>query len=993
MATPSKAVDLSTVAPLTWDDCRLLVESVVDYAIFMLDASGHVVTWNPGARQIKGYEAEEILGRHFSVFYPPEDVEAKKPERELEIATEVGRVEDEGWRIRKDGSRFWASVGITALRDETGRLRGFGKVTRDLTDRRRAEEAHRRSEERFRLLIENVGDYAITMLDPHGIVTTWNSGAERMKGYLAEEILGKSFEAFFPPEDVDAGKPGREIASAREHGRHEDEGWRVRKDGTRFWANAILTAVHDGAGELLGYAKITRDLTIRREAEENQRKLLREQAARDAAESAERRLRESEERYRALSQRLEIVLEGVANGITVQDRSGATVFANRAAAKICGFETGEELMSAPPGAVAARFDVLDEDGRPFPRDQIPAFRVLAGEKLATALVQVRHRATRREWWTMIQASAVVARDGTHELAISIWHDVTDQRRHERQARYLADASAALATSLDTREMLETLAAVLVPGLGDWCTIHVREGEVLRNVAVAHVDPGKVEIAKAYHARFPPDPAARGIWSVIRTGRSELWGDLTDEILAASVTDPEQLATLRSVGMKAVLVVPISLRSRVLGVLSLVSAESDRRFDADDVTLVEELGRRAGVALENAHLYEAAQDAARRAEEASRAKDEFLATVSHELRTPLNAILGWSAILKERSTEPSVAKPLTVIHRNAEAQVRIIDDILDVSRVITGKFRLDPKPTDLVVIARDALESIRASAVAKKIDVVFAPASESIPLVADAERLQQVVWNLLSNAVKFTDGGGRIEVVVREVGPDVVIRVEDDGRGIEAGFLPFVFDRFRQADSSITRRVGGLGLGLSLVRHIAELHGGHAEAHSEGPGKGAVFTVSIPLRAVATPAEERPRADRATPSPAPKHSLVGVRVLVVDDEPDTRELVASVLEDAGAEVETTSSAAQAFEAFQRRRPDVLVSDIGMPDEDGLSLVRRIRLLPRDAGGRVPALALTAFVREEDRMRALASGFTTHVGKPVDPQALAAAVTNLATLRSS
>jgi PAS domain S-box-containing protein len=971
-----------------------LVDAVIDYAIFMLDESGRVATWNSGARRVKGYAPEEVIGRHFSLFYTPEDQAAGRPQQILDAVRATGRVEDESWRVRKDGTRFWANVVITALRDEEGRVVGFAKVTRDLSERRLVEEELRRSEERFRLLVENIGDYAIYLLDLDGNVATWNLGAERMKGYTSDEIVGRSFAIFFPEEDVAAGKPRNELLLAQQNGRHEDEGWRVRKDGTRFWANAILTALHDSAGTLVGYAKITRDLTIRREAEENQRKLLQEQAARDAAEGAERRLRESEERYRALSQRLEIVLEGVADGITVQDRTGNLVFANAAAAKISGFELGAELMSAPASVLAARFEMLDEQGRPFPLEDLPGHRVLRGEKLATALVHVRHRVTRREWWTLIRASAVTALDGTHDLAINIWHDVTEARRQERQAMYLADASAALATSLDVQQMLSTLASVLVPGLADWCSIHLLEHDELRSVAVAHADPAKKSLASDYQAKYPPNRSQRsGIWNVLRTGATEVWNDITDEMLTASVSDPEQLAVLRDVGMKAALVVPITFRSRTMGALSLVCAGSDRRFGPADIPLVEELGRRAGVALENAHLYAAAQDAARAAEEASRAKDEFLATVSHELRTPLNAILGWSSILKEQVKEPSVAKPVAVIHRNAEAQVRIIDDILDVSRVITGKLRLDPKPADLVAIVRDALEAVRASAVAKEIELTFRPAAEAILLVADGERLQQVVWNLLSNAVKFTDSGGHVTVDVRQEGSTVIISVADDGKGIDAAFVPFVFDRFKQADSSFTRRVGGLGLGLALVRHIVELHGGRAEAHSEGAGKGAVFTVTLPVRVVTPEVASGARPPKTLPPVPTKGSLAGVRVLVVDDESDARDLVAAVLEGAGAVVETAPSAAEGFAAFKRFRPDVLVSDIGMPDEDGLSLLRRIRALPRDGGGRVPALALSAFAREEDRMRALASGFTTHVGKPVDPAALASAVRNLATVAPS
>lgn len=965
-----------------------LVDAVIDYAIFMLDPTGHVSTWNSGARRVKGYAVEEILGKHFSIFYTPEDQAAGKPERILEAVRRDGRYEDEGWRVRKDGSRFWANVVITSLRDEHGVPLGFAKVTRDLTVRRRAEEELRWSEERFRLLVENVGDYAIYMLDPAGRVRTWNLGAERMKGYTAGEIIGQSFAIFFP-EDATLDKPSSELAIARAQGRFEDEGWRVRKDGSRFWANAILTALHDAQGKLIGFAKVTRDLTSRRETEETERRLLREQAAREAAEDAERRLRDSEERYRALSQRLEIVLEGVADGITVLDRSGRVVFANSAAARICGFNSADELMSTPQAEVMARFELLDDVGQPFNADDLPGHRVLAGERFSSAVLHVRERGSRREWWSLVRASAVVATDGTPELAINIWHDVTAERRQDRQVKFLSDATAALGSSLEHDEMLSTLARVLVPGLADWCSIYLRDGDQLRNVSVAHLDPAKLAMAKEHQQRFAPDPnQARGVWNVVRTGESELYNANTDEMLVEAAREPERLEMLQSLGMKAVLLAPIRIRSRILGVISLISAESDRRYDASDVALVEELGRRAGVALDNAQLYMTAQEAAKIAEEASRAKDEFLATVSHELRTPLSAILGWSTILKNRVTDPAVAKPIDAIHRNAKAQVKIIDDLLDVSRVITGKFRIDAKPVDLVSIARDAIEVVRPSAIAKKIDIELTHRTDSCLLVADPDRLQQVVWNLLSNAVKFTGAGGKIHLSVHQEGSSVVLSVMDTGQGIEPAFLPFAFERFKQADSSITRRVGGLGLGLAIVRHIIELHGGRVTAASDGVGKGATFTITLPIRAVIPSTSESPQPGVSPSASQTAAILSGVRVLVVDDEPDARDMIAAVLLESGAVVETARSAGEAFETLKRFRPDVLVSDIGMADEDGFSLMRRIRALPTTEGGRIPSVALTAFAREDDRKRAISSGYTMYLGKPVNPDELASAVANLA-----
>jgi signal transduction histidine kinase/ActR/RegA family two-component response regulator len=485
--------------------------------------------------------------------------------------------------------------------------------------------------------------------------------------------------------------------------------------------------------------------------------------------------------------------------------------------------------------------------------------------------------------------------------------------------------------------------------------------------------------------------------VVRSGVTSVLNDISEEKLQEWTRDPEALAGLRALGMTAALIAPISVGFRVLGAVALVSTLKGRRYEPSDVMLAEELGRRAGVALDNAQLYRKAQRALReaeqaavRADEASRAKDAFLATVSHELRTPLNAILGWSVILKDRVSDAQLEKPVDVIYRNAQAQVKIIDDILDVSRIITGKLQLDLKPVDLGALARHAIEVVRPSAEAKKITVELEPEAAPCLLVGDPERLQQVIWNLLSNAVKFTPQGGRIDVHVGSENSQLILSVKDSGQGITADFLPFVFDRFKQADSSMTRRIGGLGLGLALVRHIVELHGGRAGVASEGAGAGSTFTITLPVRAIAPvqrPSSAPPSQSQASAA-APHIDLRGARVLVVDDDADARELIATVLSEAGGRVETAGSAARGFEAFERFRPELLISDIGMPEEDGFSLIRRIRSLSDEDGGRVPALALSAFTRAEDREHALDAGFTRHLAKPVEPTELACAAAQLA-----
>jgi PAS domain S-box-containing protein len=391
------------------------------------------------------------------------------------------------------------------------------------------------------------------------------------------------------------------------------------------------------------------------------------------------------------------------------------------------------------------------------------------------------------------------------------------------------------------------------------------------------------------------------------------------------------------------------------------------------------------------------DAARRqAEEANRLKDEFLATVSHELRTPLNAILGWAQILRGNDVGPEdVEHGLDTIERNARAQAQLIGDLLDVSRIVSGKLRLDLRTVDLPPIVEAAIEACRPAADAKGVQLDRFLDASAGPVDGDPDRLQQVVWNLISNAVKFTPRGGRAEVLLRRGGggedATAEIIVSDTGHGIDPQFLPHVFDRFRQADATTTRQHGGLGLGLAIVRHIVELHGGSIEAHSEGENRGATFVVSLPLtrtKQVSEPMDPLQGSSRPVQTNDEAMSLMGLRVLVVDDDPDSRDLVGKILQDGQADVSTADSVAEALAALQRDRFDVLISDIGMPAEDGYSLLQRIRALELPGNGHLPAVALTALARAADRTRAINAGFDLHLTKPIEPGALRAAVARVA-----
>ena len=613
------------------DPFRALVEGTRDYAIFLLDAGGHVASWNAGAERIKGYAAPEIIGRHFSTFYPPEATAKRWPEHELAVADAQGRFEDEGWRVRKDGSRFWANVVITAMRDSAGVLRAYSKITRDLSERRRNEENLRLSEERFRLLVEVVKDYAIFMLDPEGRVVSWNAGAERIKGYSAAEIIGRHFSIFYG-EDAKARRwPEQELAMARQQGRFEDEGPRVRKDGSTFWANVVITAVFDREGELRGFAKVTRDLTDR--------------------------------------QRIE-----------------------------------------------------------------------------------------------------------------------------------------------------------------------------------------------------------------------------------------------------------SLRS------------------------------------------------------AEHRTQEFLAMLAHELRNPLAPITNALKLLERRPTsDPTELWVREVLGRQTGQMSRLVDDLLDVSRVTRAAMVLDRKPLDLRRSVRGALDAARQW-MDERGHQVGASIDEA-PLVVEGDevRLSQVFQNLLHNAAKYTPNGGRIQVVARREGGDALVSVRDNGIGMAPDLLRSAFELFKQANQSLDRPQGGLGVGLTLAQRLVQLHDGVLEAHSAGPGRGSEFVVRLPLRA------ELPIVDAASLSQAePEHAAAPRRVLVVDDNLDAAHALRLLLESDGHQVVVAADGAAGLEMARAHRPDVALLDIGLPKLSGYEMATRIRADP--ALKDMKLVAVTGYGQMQDRARASAAGFDHHLVKPVEFKAL-------------
>jgi signal transduction histidine kinase/CheY-like chemotaxis protein len=557
--------------------------------------------------------------------------------------------------------------------------------------------------------------------------------------------------------------------------------------------------------------------------------------------------------------------------------------------------------------------------------------------------------------------------------------------HERDTlAFLAETSELFAGVLDVDAVVSTLGRMPVPFFADALLVHVvLEDGTMRCAAGHQLGAGSREqVARVIGTVVAVDDCL--LARAVASGRHELCPDIRvgDYWRLFGPGEGEGLA--RDLEVRAAVFVPLVGEGGTMAVVSYLSS-TDGKLTSADAPMIEDLTRRFRLLLERVRLYREAHDA-------NRLKDEFLTTLSHELRTPLNAILGWAKVLRTRPLDERILHPLEVIERNAAAQARLVEEILDVSRIMTGKLHLEVAPVDLQAVIRAAIDAIGPEAQARELQIIEHVDAAEAAVNGDAHRLQQVVWNLLSNAVKFTEPGGAITVRLVRADDGFQVCVTDTGEGIAEQDLPFVFDRFRQADASTTRHHGGLGLGLAIVRYMVELHGGSVTASSPGVGQGATFTVYLPSPGVSgrpalTEGTAAVRDEREPSVSTRRRPLSGRRVLVVEDNDDTRELIVEMLEAAGASVTAAATSRNAFDAFTNALPDAVVADIGLPGEDGYALMRRIRALPGNAGGFVPAVAVTAYVRMEDRKQALAAGFQQHVAKPVDPVQLVDAIASM------
>jgi len=879
------------------DHFRQLVAGVRDYAVFLLDPQGTVLTWNCGAERIKGYRPEDIIGRHFSRFYPREAVASGWPAHELKVAESTGRFEDEGWRVRKDGSRFWANVVITALRGENGELRGFLKITRDLTDRKQAEEKLRHSEERFRLMVESVRDYAIFMLDPQGRVATWNAGAERLKGYTADEIIGEHFSRFYPAETIARGWPDEELRRAIADGRIEDEGWRMRKDGSRFWANVVITALYDENGALRGFAKVTRDLTERRAAEENARRLIQEEAARTAAEHAAREIARQREQLR-------ITLTSIGDAVVVTDGKGVVTFMNPVAAELTGWQQ-DEALGLPLNQV---FHIINEETRQLVNNPVDTvFRERRVVELAnyTALVGKSGRVVPIE----DSAAPIPGENGELGGAVLVFRDVSESRRAMEVRSYLA---------------------AIVDSSDDAIIGHTLDGQIAswnRGAERIYGYTAEETVGKPLSLLVPPDHPDEQPTILGRLARGESIEHFETKRVRKDGSRVDVSLTLSPVR---------DSEGKVIGASKI----------ARDITV-------------------------RREEE--RRKDEFLAVLAHELRNPLAPIRNALQVMQLADKDlETLAQARSMMERQIQHMVRLVDDLLDISRISRGKLTLRKERIAIADIVAHTLEVCETLVNEGGQKLTVTQPDKPIVVDADRTRLAQAICNLLSNAVKYSARGSHIELAVERQENEAVIRVTDTGVGISPEMLPRVFDMFWQVDRTLERSQGGLGVGLTIVKRLIEMHGGSVEARSEGYGHGSEFIIRLPVVPSAETQKGEHIAGRKSPPSARR------RVLVADDNVDSAHSLAKILTLLGHEVRVAHDGEEAVEAGSAFHPNVVFLDIGMPRLNGYDAARRIREQPW--GKSVVLVAVTGWGQEDDKRQSIAAGIDFHIVKPIEPAIL-------------
>jgi PAS domain S-box-containing protein len=926
-----------------------------------LDLPGpEIIYINPAFTRMTGYSFDEVVGKTPRIL--------QGPKTDGSIISQLRKDCEEGKlshgeiiNYRKDGSEFNIEWDIGPVRNERGEITHFVATLRDITAR--VDEKLFKSEKEFRSLFE-LSAVGMARVSPEGRYLRVNRKLCDMLGYTEEELLQLTLHQVTHPDDR-VFSAAQLSASYTGEDEYAIEKRYMRKDGSIIWVLINWRVVRDAGGKPLRSVANVQDITARKLAEEALRK-------------SQEALQESQERLHLAMEAGEIGTfdwNVRTNEIIWTEPSKATFGRPKQASRGAYAESRERIHPEDLLACDASFEEACRNKRPHWKGE---YRMKDGQADG-------HR------WIHSRSHIFYDAQGEPLRVIGVNLDITERKKaeaereellaRERAARSEAEHSAESVRRLQrvtdsalgcvaiedllpkmlgpVRDLLETDSAAILLLAEDEKTLVVRAVVGLGQEGMGFRLPIGEGIGGSIAARH--DPLA------------------IEDVSAWKVLHPGLRETVRSL-----IGAPLIAKGRLIGAIHAGTIQT-RHFTESDLRLMQLAADRLALAIEQIRLYEVEQQARRQAEESNRMKDEFLALVSHELRSPLNAMLGYARLLRFGPLDSQkVKKSVEVIERGAKTQTQIIDDLLDTARIISGKLRIDVGPADLVAVIESALQTIHPAADAKNITIETNLDPKAGRIIGDPDRLQQVVWNLLSNAVKFTPPGGRVEARLERIDPHVCITVSDTGKGISPDFLPYVFDRFRQADASSSRRYGGLGLGLALVKYLVELHGGTIEGSSKGEGTGATFKILLPVPAVSRSLHETESsvAAAAGPENAP---LSGIRALVVDDEDDARELVKTVIAHYGANVVAARSAAEAFALItaipEQKRFDVIVTDLSMPDEDGYNLLRRLRAWEHEHDLYTPAVALTAYARSEDRKRALMTGFQMHVTKPAEPDELA------------
>ncbi len=917
------------------------VVSSMSEALFLTDRSGRVIRANPAAATLLECPETSILGRPLTAVCGSEEIPAT-PWKLMELAP-TGRLNNLEVDIdTMSGAAIPVSFSLGLMHDKQNKITGVLAVARDMREHRSLINSLVAARTRFQELLEFAPD-AVVLANQDGQVVLVNSQTERLFGYRREELLGQN---------VDILVPERLREQMREH-------TTVRDDSLLDLDEALLSGTPAGASEQFEFFVVDRagreflaEIT-RREIETEDgtlvMSLIRDITERKRIAAA---LRESEERYRN-------VAETASDVIMTVDDEGNIEYVNSAVAGVFGYRPnevlGQKLTLLVPDYLSRLYVA-----RPY-HDEDPAQQRISRSGIElTGIHEQGHEIP-------VEASfSEFVKDGRHVFTVIV-RDILERKLAEaalRDATVVQQAIldfagyAIISTARDGKIATFNPAAERMLGY--------RASEVLgRSISDIIQDPGEYAERSRLFSEELGEEIEPGFEALVAKARHNLPNEYDWTFIRKDGT-------------------------RFPVMLSMTALRDSTGAISGFLGIASDITERKRVDEDRAELLRREQEARKVAEEANRLKDDFLAMISHELRAPLTAILGWAQMLRSGTLDrASAERALLTIERNAKSQAHLVGDLLDASRIATGKLSLEIRPVELMSIVETAVDAVRPSVEAKNLRMQIVLEPWVGPFNGDAERLKQIVWNLLSNAIKFTPAGGLIEVRLERLENKALLIVSDTGKGIDPEFLPRIFDRFRQADSSARRQQGGLGLGLAIVKHLVELHSGAIYAYSRGVGQGSDFMITLPLAVPSNGSEEgglwpmRPDSQTETRST----TLRGTHVLVVDDDHDTREILSVMLTRYGAEIRTAASAAEAIEVFTAWRPDVLVSDIGMPVEDGYALISKIRALTPEQGGEVPAVALTAFAGAQDKERAMVAGFQQHLSKPVEPVQLAKVVARI------